>query len=146
MWHALSAQLAKMEKKVPLSDGSCTEDGHPAPCPVSTHMIRSAVTSTLSAVNPQPAIPIPSRRQPSQNTLSNPVLDLQSAAGSSRDHQAGDPKVMAAGHPGYVPGLHLLKPVREALSTEQLLAKPPQNPEPRHMDHTFQEKKKASCR
>ena len=97
-----SAQLAKMEKKVPLREGTCTEEGHPSPCPVSTYTIRSAVTSTLSAVKPQPAIPIPGRRQPSQNPgqLPNPVMDQHSAAGSSRDHQSGDPKVMAASQQG----------------------------------------------
>ena len=46
--------------------------------------------------------------------------------------------MMAAGQPRYAPGLHLLKPVREALSTAQLLAKPPQN-----THHTLQEKTKA---
>ena len=137
-WHALSAQLARLEGKIPLWDASSTEEGHPAPCPVGTNTIRLAVISTLAAVKPQPALAIPSRRSANQNALSNPVPD---AAGSSRDHLAGDPKVMATGHPGYTPGLQLLKPVREALSnlpSSQLLAKPVQN-----KDYTFQEKTKA---
>ena len=50
---------------------------------------------------------------------------------------------IAASHPGCMPGLHLVKALRETLPALQLLAKPPQNPEPRHVDPTFQEKKKA---